>query len=127
MAKVNNSPYWPANKCEVKDEELAKSLHLVSRGLVALIGESGGLRALRLEENRPFDGNVVEEEDLEEAPKNIRNQLDEVRVSCLMYVWSPLKVAFSWALFCLSYAFLMPFLFEVHGHGSTNRLRMKAK
>lgn len=81
MAKVDDSPYWPAKKCEAKDKELASKLHSVGRSLVSLIGENGGLRAVKLEEVRPFDGNVVEGDDLDEAPKNIRTQLDEVRQS----------------------------------------------
>lgn len=81
MAKADDHPFWPGRKCEAKDEELASSLHSVGRGLVSLIGEEGGLRAVRFEEIRPFDGTVIEDEDLEEASKNGRNELEEVRLS----------------------------------------------
>jgi len=81
MAKVDElTPYWPAKKCEAKDEELAKSLHKVGRTLVSLTGENGGLRAVRLEDIRPFDGELIVEEDLEEPSKAIRTQLDECMV-----------------------------------------------
>lgn len=65
---------------KTEDEELASSLHNAGRTLVSLIGENGGLRAVRLEDIRPFDGNIIEE-DLEEQPKAIRTQLDEVRMA----------------------------------------------
>lgn len=84
MAKIDGSPYWPAKKCKAKDEELAKSLHAVGRTLVSLIGEKGGLRAVRLEDIKSFDGSVVED-DLEEYPKSIRTQLDEVSVFCCLF------------------------------------------
>lgn len=87
MAKVDGSPYWPAKKCEAKDEKLASALQSAGRALVSLIGENGGLRASRLEDIRPFDGSLVEEqaeddeEEPEEVPKAIRSQLDECMVT----------------------------------------------
>jgi hypothetical protein len=78
MAKADDHPYWPGRKCEAKDEELAKLLQSVGRALVSLTGEEGGLRAVKFEEIRPFDGHVIEDENLEEATRNVRNQLDEV-------------------------------------------------
>ena len=79
MAKVDGYCYWPAKKCEAKDEELATSLHAVGRMLVSLIGEDGGLRVVRLADIQPFDGNIIEE-DLEGQPKSILTQLDECMV-----------------------------------------------
>lgn len=81
MAKVDDSPFWPAKKCEVKDEELAASLEKAGRVMVSLIGEKGGLRVVRVEDEiKPFDGDVVEGEDLEAASKADRTQLDDCMV-----------------------------------------------
>lgn len=80
MAKVDSFPFWPAKRCEAKDKDLKSSLHTMGRTLVSLIGEDGGLRAARLEDIRPFNGEMIEE-DLEDQPKHIRTQLDEVRMA----------------------------------------------
>jgi hypothetical protein len=82
MVKNGSFPFWPAKKCEVKDKNLKSSLHTIGCALVALIGEDGGLRAVRLEDIRPFTGDMLEE-NMDEQPKHIRTQLDEVRTHCL--------------------------------------------
>ena len=91
MAKINPYPAWPAKRCEPKDKELAASLKAVGRVLVSLIGEDGGLRVVKLEDIRPFDGKV-DNEDLSDQPKAIRSQLDEVRITsdslCCFYDYS---------------------------------------
>lgn len=78
MAKLEGYPYWPAKKCEARDEELKSSLLKSGRTLVALVGEGGGLRVVRLEDIRPFTGEQIDKEAVDEQPKNIRSQLDEV-------------------------------------------------
>ena len=76
-AKVEEYPWWPAKKCEVKDTELAESLVSLGRGLVSLVGESGGLRVVRTSEDvKPFT-DTHPTEDLSDHPKEIRNQLEE--------------------------------------------------
>jgi len=103
MAKVEGSPYWPAKKCVAKDEQLVSSLHAVGRTLVSLIGEKGGLRAVRLEEIKPFDGTTVEE-GLEEYPKAIRTQLDEVSVILPVYTGHLTLLHHLTSCPCFSYA-----------------------
>jgi hypothetical protein len=78
MVKIGSFPFWPAKKCEAKDKDLKSSLHAMGRALVALVGEDGGLRAVRLEDIRPFNGDMLEE-NVDDQPKHIRTQLDEVR------------------------------------------------
>ena len=114
MAKADYHPFWPGWKCEAEDEELASSLHSVGRGLVSLLDEKGGIRAVRFEEIRPFDGTIIEDEDLEEASKNVRSQLDEVRLPCPC--GSPVPI-----LIMISLFFLLISVHVVYDHGSTNR------
>ena len=94
MAKVGDFPFWPAKKCEAKDKDLKSSLKTTSRALVSLIGEEGGLWATRLEDIRPFNGDMIQE-DLEDQPKHIRTQLDEVCMHCMGSWFLPFFFPFS--------------------------------
>jgi hypothetical protein len=79
LAKVEAYPWWPAKKCIVKDEDLAKSLERLERTVVSLVGESGGLRVVTKEGLLPYSEAPPEDEDLSSHPKEIRTQLEECR------------------------------------------------
>lgn len=79
LAKVEDYPWWPAKKCVVKDEDLAKSLERVERTIVSLVGESGGLRVVTKDGLLPYSETPPDDEDLSSHPKEIRNQLEECR------------------------------------------------
>lgn len=78
MAKAEDYPWWPAKTCTVKDPAVAESLSKVGRCLVSLVGEMGGLRAVKVDNLRPFSGKSVEDDDeLVDFPKNLRSQLED--------------------------------------------------
>lgn len=79
LAKVEQYPWWPAKKCIVKDEKVAQSLDKLGRNVVALIGESGGLRVVTNEGLLPYSEKPPEDEDLCSHPKEIRTQLEDCR------------------------------------------------
>eukprot|EP00977_Amphora_coffeiformis_P022361 scaffold10856_cov229-Amphora_coffeaeformis.AAC.12 len=78
MARGDDFTWWPARKCLAKEEGLAESLETVDRCLVALFGEMGALRVVKMTDILPFDGEVPNREE-EEAPlsKEVRGQLDD--------------------------------------------------
>lgn len=78
MAKAEKFPWWPAKKCVPKDPDVAKSLAKLNRCIVALIGEMGGLRVVKIDMTRPFSGKRIEDdEDLVDQTKEIKQQLDD--------------------------------------------------
>ena len=77
LAKVEDFPWWPAKKCIVKDQKVAKSLASLGRSVVSLVGESGGLRVVVKEKVIPYSETLPEQEDLNSHPKEIRSQLED--------------------------------------------------
>jgi len=77
LAKVEDFPWWPAKKCIVKDQKVAKSLASLGRSVVSLVGESGGLRVVVKEKIIPYLETSPEQEDLNSHPKEIRSQLED--------------------------------------------------
>ena len=78
MALGDDFTWWPARKCLAKEEGLAASLVAVDRCLVALFGEMGALRVVKMTNILPFNGEVPDREE-DEAPlsKEVRGQLDD--------------------------------------------------
>lgn len=79
LAKVEDFPWWPAKRCIVKDEKVAKSLANLGRSIVSLVGESGGLRVLVNEKIQDYSETPSDQDDLTSHSKEIRNQLDDCR------------------------------------------------
>jgi len=79
LAKVEDYPWWPAKKCIVKDENVARSLEKLERTVVSLVGESGGLRVVTKEGILPYSETSPEDEDLSTQRKEVRTQLDECK------------------------------------------------
>ena len=77
FVKIPLYPWWPARKCQPKDDALKSNLELSSRLLVSLVGERGGLRVVKTENLVPFSETIPGEEDLSDQTRDIRNQLDE--------------------------------------------------
>ena len=77
LAKGNGYPWWPAKKCVAKDKKLSESLDKYGRVLVSLVGESGGLRAVKTEDILPFSEELPEDENLSDYTKETRSQLED--------------------------------------------------
>jgi len=74
MAKTDDYPWWPCKLCEAKDPVLAESLSNLKRVPVALFGEMGSIRVVLSKDVRPFTGDAVEDDELDQAPKTLRTQ-----------------------------------------------------
>lgn len=79
LAKVEAYPWWPAKKCIVKDQNVAKSLEDLGRTVVSLVGESGGLRVVTKDRILPYSESPPDEEDLSLHSKEVRTQLQECK------------------------------------------------
>jgi hypothetical protein len=79
LVKVEEYPWWPAKKCIVKDQDVAKALDDLGRAVISLVGESGGLRVVKKESILPYSETFPEDEDLSSHSKEIRSQLEECK------------------------------------------------
>lgn len=78
MAKVEESLWWPAKKCKIREMGIENSLGKLDRCIVALIGKKAGLRVVRTTDVMPFTDDQIESHvDIVEYSKEIRLLLDD--------------------------------------------------
>eukprot|EP00980_Cylindrotheca_fusiformis_P010673 scaffold2381_cov128-Cylindrotheca_fusiformis.AAC.14 len=91
LAKVGPYPWWPAKRAIAKDKGISDSLSTLERSLVSLIGESGGLRVVKIDKILPFSEALPEEEDLSSYSKEIRSQLEDCMTTARRIVRGKLR------------------------------------
>lgn len=76
---MEDFPFWPAKKTIAKDDDLEQRLNHIGRCLVSLVGESGGLRVVKMSEIKPFTGQPLndQEDETVDISKEMKTSLDE--------------------------------------------------
>ena len=76
MSKVEGYPWWPARICVAKDSSIAESLKALNRVLISFVGEQHLHVVEKLQEIRPFTGEMIDD-DFKEYPSDVSTKLSD--------------------------------------------------